>query len=50
MTNSAALGYAIKAAKACDLQDREIQALIATMQDYMDMIGEARAEIIYQNF
>lgn len=50
MTNGAAIGYMIRAAKQLDLEDRTIKLLEILMLDEMDEHTEAEAEETYYNY
>jgi len=50
MTNSAAIGYAIMAAKNLQIDKETIKQLEREMYRLMDWIDEEKAEEIYQNF
>lgn len=50
MTNGAAIGYAILAAKSIGLGKEIIKLLESAMYSEMDFTGEDAAEKAYQNF
>ncbi len=50
MTNAAAIGYMIRAAKDLELDREVIKQLESEMKYFMDMITEEQAEQIYNNF
>lgn len=50
MNNSAAIGYAIMAAKNLDLDKDTIKQLESEMKYCMDMKTEEQAEKVYQRF
>lgn len=50
MTNSAAIGYMIKAAKRANLDKKTIKQLEALMLEEMDICTEEEAEEEYCNF
>ena len=50
MNNSAAIGYAIMAAKNLDLDKDTIKQLESEMKYCMDMKDEEQAEKVYQEF
>jgi len=50
MTNAAAIGYMILAAKALKLDKETIKQLEANMEHFMDMRTEEEAEETYNNF
>lgn len=49
MTNGAAIGYMILAAKMLGLDPQLIKLLDRTMYDTMDEVTEEEAEKVYQN-
>lgn len=49
MTNAAAIGYAIMAAKYLELDERTIKQLERLMYEFMDECTEAEAEEVYRN-
>ena len=50
MTNSAAIGYAIMAAKNLQIDKETIKQLEREMYRLMDRVEEEKAEKVYQNF
>lgn len=50
MTNSAAIGYAIMAAKNLQIDRETIKQLEREMYRLMDRVEEEKAEKVYQNF
>lgn len=50
MTNEAALGYMIGAARNIKMSERHIERLLAAMREVMDEHTEAEAEHEYRNF
>lgn len=50
LNNSAALGYAIKAAREFGLSDKQIKYLIHEMESQMDLKTEEQAEKEYREF
>lgn len=50
MTNGAAIGYMIRAAKQADLNTKTIKILEALMKEQMDFHDEQEAEKTYQQF
>lgn len=50
MNNSAALGYAIKAAREFGLSDKQIKYLVHEMESQMDLKTEEQAEKEYREF
>lgn len=50
MTNEAAIGYMILAAKNSEFSDRLIQRLEGNMQRVMDEKTEEEAELAYEKF
>lgn len=49
MTNGAAIGYMITAAKRLGLTDEQIRKLDRAMYEAMDEFTEDEAEIVYRN-
>ncbi len=49
VTNAAAIGYAIKAAKHIGLTPEQIKQLDRAMYDIMDVVSEEEAEEVYRN-
>jgi glycerol kinase len=49
MTNAAAIGYAILAAKAMGLTQKQLQDLEGKMRVEMDFVTEEEAEEAYKN-
>jgi len=50
MTNAAAIGYMIRAAKQAELDHDTIKELEALMKEQMDLYTEEQAEKTYENF
>lgn len=50
MTNAAAIGYMIRAAKQAELDNNVIKILEALMREQMDFCSEEKAEETYNNF
>ncbi len=50
MTNGAAIGYMIRAAKKADIDEKTIRLLEAFMLEQMDFHTEEEAEQTYCNF
>lgn len=50
MTNAAAIGYMIRAAKQTKLDNKTIKILEAIMLEEMDLHTEAEAEKAYYNY
>ena len=50
MTNSAAMGYMIMAARSIDLEPDTIRVLAAMMQEKMDFCSEEQAERAFMSF
>ena len=50
MTNGAAIGYMIRAAKQAGLDEETIKTLETLMEEQMDFYDEQQAELSYQSF
>lgn len=50
MTNAAAIGYMIRAAKLAKLSEKTIKKLEALMREEMDFHTEEEAELTYRSF
>lgn len=50
MTNGAAIGYMIRAAKQAELDDELIKTLEIFMSNQMEFCSEEKAEETYNNF
>jgi hypothetical protein len=50
MNNKAAIGYAIIAAKALEMTDKQIKYLVREMEHQMDVKTEDQAEKAYREF
>jgi hypothetical protein len=49
MTNGAAIGYALLAAKRMGFTEKQLQELEGIMRDYMDLVTEDDAEEVCRN-
>ncbi len=50
MTNGAAIGYMIRAAKQAEIDEKTIKLLETLMREQMDFHTEEEAEQMYQRF
>lgn len=48
MTNAAAIGYALMAAKKMGMSHEELKRLEAIMYGYLDLVSEDEAEEVYR--